>query len=143
MKGKKMELNFNYTAQLLSFCEILALSAVLSVVVMYIVEMLKKIILTTNSRIFTLLCFVISMAFGYLWAKTFAKEAINTSYALWYNKCKNRVGYVFRNRYHIQIIESQQHLFNCLVYIVPYNIGPTQEQALFYFGTFRPKVISD
>ena len=53
-----MELNFNYTAQLLSFCEILALSAVLSVVVMYIVEMLKKIILTTNSRIFTLLCFV-------------------------------------------------------------------------------------
>lgn len=78
-----MELNFNYTAQLLSFCEILALSAVLSVVVMYIVEMLKKIILTTNSRIFTLLCFVISMAFGYLWAKTFAKEAINTSYALW------------------------------------------------------------
>lgn len=59
----------------------------------------------------------------------------NTSYALWYNKCKNRVGYVFRNRYHIQIIESQQHLFNCLVYIhnnpVKANIVHSMEEYQF------------
>lgn len=59
----------------------------------------------------------------------------NTSYALWYNKCETRVGYVFRNRYHIQIIESQQHLFNCLVYIhnnpVKANIVHSMEEYQF------------
>lgn len=59
----------------------------------------------------------------------------NTSYALWYNKYENRVGYVFRNRYHIQIIENQQHLFNCLVYIhnnpVKANIVQSMEEYQF------------
>lgn len=41
----------------------------------------------------------------------------NTSYALYYNKIEDRVGYVFRNRYTIQTIKNKNHLLNCLVYI--------------------------
>lgn len=42
---------------------------------------------------------------------------INTSYAIFYNKNTNRVGYVFRNRYYTQQILDEKHLFNTLVYI--------------------------
>ncbi len=41
----------------------------------------------------------------------------NTSYARWYNKKENRVGYVFRDRFNVQQIEDNEHLFNCLAYI--------------------------
>lgn len=41
----------------------------------------------------------------------------NTSFAILYNKLKNRVGYVFRNRYYTQMILNENQLFNCLVYI--------------------------
>lgn len=42
---------------------------------------------------------------------------VNTSYAIFYNKNTNRVGYVFRNRYYTQQIVNERHLFNTLVYI--------------------------
>lgn len=42
---------------------------------------------------------------------------VNTSYAIFYNKNTNRVGYVFRNRYYTQQIVNEKHLFNTLVYI--------------------------
>lgn len=41
----------------------------------------------------------------------------NTSYAMYYNKEKNRVGYVFRDRYKSQPIYEDKHLISCLVYI--------------------------
>lgn len=44
-------------------------------------------------------------------------HSVNTSYAQYYNKLKNRVGVVFRNRYYIQPIYSEKQLYNCLVYI--------------------------
>ena len=44
-------------------------------------------------------------------------QKINTSFAVNYNKIKNRVGFVFRNRYYLQPITSQRQLYNCLVYI--------------------------
>lgn len=42
---------------------------------------------------------------------------INTSYAIYYNKMRDRVGYVFKNRYYTQQILDLKHLFNTLVYI--------------------------
>lgn len=41
----------------------------------------------------------------------------NITYALYYNKVNNRVGYVFRNRYKSQIIENEKHFFTCVDYI--------------------------
>lgn len=42
---------------------------------------------------------------------------VNTSYAIYYNKNENRVGYVFRNRYYSQVIMNEKHLYNTIVYI--------------------------
>jgi len=41
----------------------------------------------------------------------------NTSFAMLYNKLNSRVGYVFRNRYYVQMILTQQQLYNCIAYI--------------------------
>ena len=47
--------------------------------------------------------------------KTFS--SINTSYAIYYNKIKNRVGYVFRDRYRAEPIFDDLYLYNCIKYI--------------------------
>ena len=44
-------------------------------------------------------------------------QQINTSYGKYYNKVKNRVGYVFRDRYRAEPIFNQTHLENCIRYI--------------------------
>ena len=44
-------------------------------------------------------------------------QKTNTSYAKLYNKNKQRVGYVFRNRYYSQMILDKNHLYNCIAYI--------------------------
>lgn len=44
-------------------------------------------------------------------------RAINTSYALYYNKQENRVGYVFRNRFVSEPIFNEKYLLNCIAYI--------------------------
>ena len=44
-------------------------------------------------------------------------QKINTSYARFYNSEKNRVGYVFRDRYFTQPIFDEMQLFNCISYI--------------------------
>ena len=44
-------------------------------------------------------------------------QKTNGAYAKLYNKSKNRVGYVFRNRYYTQMILTEQQLHNCIVYI--------------------------
>lgn len=42
---------------------------------------------------------------------------VNTGFAVKYNRIKNRVGYVFRDRFYLQPINSERQLYNCLVYI--------------------------
>lgn len=42
---------------------------------------------------------------------------INTVYAMYYNKSKNRVGYVYRDRFKTQVIRDEKHLYNCIIYI--------------------------
>lgn len=44
-------------------------------------------------------------------------QKTNTTYAIYYNKTKKRVGYVFRNRFYSQMILTEQQLFNCVAYI--------------------------
>ena len=42
---------------------------------------------------------------------------VNTSYATYYNKNNNRVGYVYRDRFKVQVINDRGHLNNCIIYI--------------------------
>ncbi|MBO5141866.1 MAG: transposase [Clostridia bacterium] len=44
-------------------------------------------------------------------------KSINTSFALFYNKINERVGYVFRNRFKSVVIKNQIHLYKTLTYI--------------------------
>lgn len=42
---------------------------------------------------------------------------INTSYGIYFNKNRNRVGYVYRDRFKTQVINNEKHLNNCIIYI--------------------------
>ncbi len=44
-------------------------------------------------------------------------QCVNTSYAIYYNKKKQRVGYVYRNRYQVQVIQDIRHLKNAIIYV--------------------------
>ena len=64
----------------------------------------------TNHAHFLIRCDDIEKV-SYLMKKT------NTSYAKYYNNAEKRVGYVFRDRYKIQEIMNQKHLYLCADYI--------------------------
>lgn len=42
---------------------------------------------------------------------------VNTSYGIYFNKNRNRVGYVYRDRFKTQAINNIKHLYNCVLYI--------------------------
>ena len=42
---------------------------------------------------------------------------LNSAYGMYYNKRENRVGYVFRNRFRMEGIDSDKYVFNCILYI--------------------------
>jgi len=44
-------------------------------------------------------------------------KSINTTYAKYFNQTQERVGYVFRDRFLSQPINSEVHLFKCIAYI--------------------------
>lgn len=56
---------------------------------------------------------------------------VNTRYAGTYNKLKDRVGYVFRNRYTSQSVSDDSYAINCMVYIHnnPVKAGVVQNAA--------------
>lgn len=60
---------------------------------------------------------------------------INSQYATYYNKKHHRTGYVFKNRYKSQMINSLKHLYRCIDYIhdnpVKAGICETREQYKF------------
>lgn len=62
-------------------------------------------------------------------------QKINTSFAILYNKLYKRVGYVFRDRFKTQKIESVSHLENCVRYIhrnpVAANICKNESEYLY------------
>lgn len=63
----------------------------------------------------------------------------NTSFAMYYNKEKNRVGYVFRDRYKCQPIYEETHLISCLVYIHknPVKAGIVSNVEDYEFSSFH------
>ncbi|MBR3674389.1 MAG: transposase [Clostridia bacterium] len=44
-------------------------------------------------------------------------KKINTAYAKWYNNKKERVGYVFRDRYKSEQIFDFHYLYSCIIYV--------------------------
>ena len=44
-------------------------------------------------------------------------RSVNTSYAAYYNKSEERVGYVFRDRFISEPINTKSYLHNCIAYI--------------------------
>ena len=64
---------------------------------------------------------------------------LNTSYAIYYNKNKNRVGYVFRNRYKTQTIMDIKHLYNCVIYIHnnPVNAGICRHAKDYKYSSYK------
>jgi REP element-mobilizing transposase RayT len=44
-------------------------------------------------------------------------SSVNTTYGIYYNKIKKRLGYVFRDRYKVENIYTDNHMINCIRYI--------------------------
>ncbi len=78
-------IDFKYINELQLFTQILVLGSVLSVIVMYITELTKKIITISENKswIFTIICLAISIFFGIAWARTFAYDSMSITYSLW------------------------------------------------------------
>lgn len=68
----------------------------------------------------------------------------NTKYALYYNKKNDRVRYVFRRRYKIQEIYSEEQLNNCILYIYnnPVRAGICKKPENYKFSSCK-EVIED
>ena len=66
-------------------------------------------------------------------------ERINLIYAKYYNKVNNRVGYVFRGRFYMKPIYSQNHLFRCIKYIHmnPVKKGIVKGEAEYKFSSYN------
>lgn len=62
-------------------------------------------------------------------------KSVNTSYAMFYNKLLNRVGYVFRDRFVSEPINTISYLLNCIAYIhnnpVKANMVTSVEEYLY------------
>lgn len=65
-------------------------------------------------------------------------QKVNTSYARFYNRKMNRVGFVFRDRFYTQQILSRQQLYNCLVYIHnnPVKAGIVSEPKHYKYSSY-------
>lgn len=44
-------------------------------------------------------------------------KSVNALFASFYNKFKNRVGYVFKDRFYSELIRDEKHLYCCIQYI--------------------------
>ena len=64
---------------------------------------------------------------------------VNTSYGIFYNKHRMRVGYVFRNRYYTQEISDKNHLFNALAYIHknPVKAGMVKNEIQYKYSSYK------
>lgn len=65
-------------------------------------------------------------------------QKMNTSYARFFNRKMNRVGFVFRDRFYTQQILSRQQLYNCLVYIHnnPVKAGIVKEPKHYKYSSY-------
>lgn len=65
-------------------------------------------------------------------------HSLNTRYAIKYNKCKDRCGYVFRDRYRCENILNITYLKNCIRYIHnnPIKAGICKEKENYYYSSY-------
>lgn len=65
-------------------------------------------------------------------------KKVNVSYARYYNYKNDRVGYVFRDRYKVQIIKNYKHLYLCALYIHnnPVKAGLCKTMDQYEFSSF-------
>lgn len=68
---------------------------------------------------------------------------VNTMYAQYYNYIKQRVGYVFRDRYKSQAIMDEQYLVNCTLYIQnnPVKAGIVQNPLDYAMDSMRDYIL--
>lgn len=59
---------------------------------------------------------------------------VNTSYGIYFNKNRNRVGYVYRDRFKTQVINNEKHLNNCIIYI---HNNPVKANICKYANEYR------
>lgn len=66
-------------------------------------------------------------------------KKVNTTYAIYYNKNEERVGYVFANRYYFQSIKNERHLLTCIQYIHqnPVRAGLANLPIEYKFSSFK------
>lgn len=66
-------------------------------------------------------------------------QQVNTTYAKFYNKINNRVGYVFRNRYLAKPILEEKQLKRCVVYIHrnPVVANMIQKEGDYKFSSYN------
>lgn len=66
-------------------------------------------------------------------------QQVNTTYAKFYNKLYNRVGYVFRNRYLAKPILDERNLKKCVVYIHrnPVVAKMTKKKSEYKFSSYN------
>ena len=65
---------------------------------------------------------------------------VNTRYAIVYNKIKNRVGYVFRDRFLSEPIMSENHLYLCIPYI---HLNPVVAKIVSTPGEYKYSSYND
>lgn len=67
---------------------------------------------------------------------------INMQYALYYNKNRNRVGYVFRSRYKSEQISTEKYLINCIHYIHnnPIKAHICREKLEYLYSSYNYKI---
>lgn len=65
-------------------------------------------------------------------------KKVNISYARYYNYKNDRIGYVFRDRYKVQIIKNYKHLYLCSLYIHnnPVEAGLCNTMEEYEFSSF-------
>lgn len=66
-------------------------------------------------------------------------KSINTSYANYYNKIEERVGYVFRNRYLSEPIFDERYLYNCISYVHnnPVKAGMVKRREDYKYSSYN------
>lgn len=76
---------------------------------------------------------------------TLYMHKLNTSYAIYYNKNKSRVGYVYRDRFKTQVIKDERHLYNCILYIHnnPVKAGICKQAKDYKFSSYDKFLYKD
>ena len=61
-------------------------------------------------------------------------KSVNTQYANFFNSEKNRVGYVFRDRFLSEPIQDEKHLYRCIPYI---HMNPVEAKIVSKPGDYK------